>query len=150
MGETFEELQSRTDHTLETLLPRIEEMGAHTRILLFAHAATCITLIRSLATTDAKTRDLRIGCCSLTTLHRKDGLSGVEKGTSKSSILDAYRIVGLGEAHFLTNGVERDWGFSDITVDETGTVVEDPGEPGTEGQIEDHFGLQYHGPAARM
>ncbi|KAG8857409.1 hypothetical protein FRB96_005708 [Tulasnella sp. 330] len=147
LGETPDQVQKRTDDFLEAFAPRFESgghpPGQHTRILFVGHAASCITLIKSLAGSKAEGKKLRIGCCSVTTLRRD---AGAEKGV----ILGAYDIAGLAEAHFLTNGVERDWGFEDISVDETGRVVDDPGDPGTEGQVEENFGLQISRPSAHM
>ncbi|KAG9032290.1 hypothetical protein FRB95_001611 [Tulasnella sp. JGI-2019a] len=147
LGETPEQVQKRTDDFLEAFASRLESTdhpGRHTKILFVGHAASCITLIKSLAGSNANGKSLRIGCCSLTTMKR-------EAGKDKAAVLGAYEIVGrVAEASFLTNGAEREWGFEDISIDETGKVVDDPGEPGTENEVEENVGLQILPPSARM
>jgi len=146
LGETVEEVKKRTDGFLTAFIPRVQSgdppPGGHTHILLISHAATCITLIKSLAGHEADGKILRIGCCTVSTLQKR-------AGTEVNAAVGAYHILGLGEGHFLKNGVERDWGFEDILVDEEGNVVHDKGTPGTEGTVEDNYGLQVQ-PTARM
>lgn len=128
-------------------MPRVEggDPGHHQRILFMGHAASCITLIKSLAGSKAVGLPLRIGTCSLTTLKRNAPESSAD---DRQPILGAFDLVGLAEAGFLEGGVERDWGFEDITVDETGRVIDDPGEKGTENETDDNAGLQIR--SARM
>ncbi|KAG8905567.1 hypothetical protein FRB99_008672 [Tulasnella sp. 403] len=143
LGETLEGIQKRTDDFLRAFIPRVEggdphpTQGHHERILLVSHAATCITLVRSLAGHRADGVSIRIGCCSLSTMLREHA-----GGTSAAHTLGQYRIARLADASFLKNGVERDWGFEDIAVDATGKVINDHGVPGTETEVQDNVGLQ--------
>ena len=102
----------------------------HKKILLVGHAASVITLSRSLLGDDDA--PIRVGCCSVTTFKRRESTDDVIKG---------WDLKGLAEAYFLTNGVERDWGFADIEV-EAGKVVMDLGVVGTEEEIDNSEGLQ--------
>ncbi|KAG9121040.1 hypothetical protein FRC07_003173 [Ceratobasidium sp. 392] len=123
-GETIEGVHARCDEFLRALVSRIEQhptLKVHENILLVSHAATAIALVRSLV--GDKQLPLRVGTCTLSTLNRvgKDGFYWEGEGV-------------LAGADFLPNGVERDWGFEDVRLDETGTVVNDGGIPGTENE----------------
>ncbi|KAG8986901.1 hypothetical protein FRB90_003718, partial [Tulasnella sp. 427] len=154
-GESTEEVQKRTDDFLEAFVLRVERgdppqteqhaargLSSHKKILFLGHAASCITLIKSLAGAKVDSSDIRIGTCSVTRMDR--GREG--------SVLGAWSVVGqLADASFLENGVERDWGFRDILVDEkTGRVVNDHGVPGSENEVDEtsRGGLQL--PTSKM
>lgn len=116
----------------------------HKKLIVFGHAASCIALIHSLAGPNVNNgKPVRIGTCSLTTLNRKKG----EK--QGDTVLKAFDVAALADTSFLDNGNERDWGFEDILVDEQGTVVNDHGVKGTEGQMDDSEGFQQY-TSARM
>ncbi|KAG8696276.1 hypothetical protein FRC09_008611 [Ceratobasidium sp. 395] len=87
--------------------------------MLVSHAATAIALVRSLV--GDKRLPLRVGTCTLSTLNRAEGSQWESEGV-------------LAGADFLPNGVERDWGFEDVQLDEHGSVVNDRGIPGTENE----------------
>ena len=50
---------------------------------------------------------LRVGCCSLTELKRKDSHDGV---------LGSYEHIKLASGEHLEEGASRDWGFEDIVI----------------------------------
>ena len=106
-------MHDRAGEFLELLHARLEQVRdkGHTKILLVSHAATVIALARELL--NDRKLPLRIGCCSLTILKRKDGQSGL-KG--------AYEAFTLGSGDHLSQGASRDWGFEDIEVGESGEV----------------------------
>ncbi|RDB29681.1 hypothetical protein Hypma_015480 [Hypsizygus marmoreus] len=125
-GEDIEEVHARVDGFLEAFSAEIERRfpGKHSRILLVSHAATVIALARSLV--GDRTLPLRVGCCSLSVFtcpHRNQPILGVWK---------AHR---LADGAHLIEGTSRDWGFEDIEI-AAGKVVEDPGVPGSEHDIE--------------
>ncbi|KAG8976769.1 hypothetical protein FRC05_003119 [Tulasnella sp. 425] len=148
-GESLEEFQRRTDDFLEAFIPRVEGgdpaplahqapsgVSPHKKIIFVGHAASCITLIKSLAGSKVDSANIRIGTCSVTRMEKE----------SEGGALGAFKVVGqLGDGSFLTNGVEREWGFRNIPVDETtGRVINDPGVPGSENEVDEtsHGGLQ--------
>ncbi|KZT57427.1 phosphoglycerate mutase-like protein [Calocera cornea HHB12733] len=107
-GEDIPEVHRRAGLTLQALMYTANSP----RLLLVTHAATTIALVRSLV------RDMhlpiRVGCCTVSTLKRD--------GSGK------WQPVGqLASADHLVNGVERDWGFEDVSLI-GGHVVEDEGE----------------------
>jgi len=126
-GETVSEIHDRVANFLEAIVPHLDHVAAekgHKKVLFVSHAATAIALIRELK--GERKLQLRIGCCSLSTLKR------TPKEGSPDQILGAWKEEGvLGDASFLPNGVERDWGFEDIVI-KNGQVVPDAGVPGTE------------------
>lgn len=154
-GESLEEVHRRTDDFLEAFVPRVEGgdpaplvhhassgVATHKKIILIGHAASCIMLIKSLAGSKVDGADIRIGTCSVTRMEKE----------SAGGIRGAFKVVGqMGDASFLTNGVERDWGFRDILVDEsTGRVINDHGVAGSENEVDEtsHGGLQL--PSSKM
>lgn len=154
-GESLEEVHRRTDDFLEAFVPRVEGgdpaplahhassgVATHKKIILIGHAASCIMLIKSLAGSKVDGAEIRIGTCSVTRMEKE----------SEGGILGAFKVVGqMGDASFLTNGVERDWGFRDILVDETtGRVINDHGVAGSENEVDEtsHGGLQL--PSSKM
>lgn len=139
MGETVEGVHARTAGFLDAFLRRLTAEGdIHKRILFVGHAASVITLGKELV--GDRDMPFRVGCCSLTTLVPKAGRVPPDGGNAS---VGEWEITGKAEAEFLTNGVERDWGFEDIEVDK-GQVVNDPGDAGTENEVEEpgSFGLQ--------
>jgi transcription factor C subunit 7 len=137
-GESVPELYKRGEDFLNAFIRRLEASSEnHERILLCTHAATVITLSQALLGDESVGRALRVGCCTLSTFDRvsdaEDGVllgQGVWKGRGT-----------LARADFLTNGVERDWGMTDIEVRDS-VVIEDDGVPGTEGEEDVTFGVQ--------
>jgi len=131
-GEDVEACHNRVGGCLEALIPEINRRfcGKHKRILLASHAATIIAMIHELL--GDRKMPLRVGCCTLSELKRKEG---------------AEKVVGGWEAEYLADGkhmkegATRDWGFEDIVVAD-GQVVNDKGQPGTEGDDEGPVGLQ--------
>lgn len=122
--------------------------GKHRKILLVSHAATVIALTRELMGDGAL--PMRVACCSLTTLKRPKE--------------DVHQAVGvwmaqdLAVGHFLRGGLERDWGLEDVELNgrevsvicllpfeliiHYSQVVNDPGDPGTEKDVQEAVGLQ--------
>lgn len=133
----------------------------HERILLVSHAATTIALTRALTGDEEIGRGMRVGCCTLTTLHRTTPEFLVSSSLSSSSLSSpllpprppsaaARDVIGRGawtirgtaaDGSFLTGGVERDWGMADLGTGE-GVVVEDPGVPASEGEEDGPNGVQ--------
>ncbi|PAV22401.1 phosphoglycerate mutase [Pyrrhoderma noxium] len=131
-GESVEEAHDRVGGMLEVLHAQIERKfpRQHERILMVSHAATVIALTRELLSD--RELPLRVGCCSLTELKRKDGRDGV---------LGSYEHIKLASGEHLEEGASRDWGFEDIVIKD-GKVVEDLGEPGTENEQDWPVGSQ--------
>ncbi|KAK7463616.1 C6 zinc cluster transcription factor-like protein [Stygiomarasmius scandens] len=129
-GEDVQQVHDRIDEFLVHFVPYVENKFQHKRILLVSHAATVIALARELL--GQRDLGLRVGCCSLSEFVRKPGATNV---------LGGWEAKRLAEAEFLTGGVQRDWGFEDIEI-ENGKVVNDSGEPGTENELDAPVGLQ--------
>lgn len=131
-GEDVEQVHDRVAGFLKLFVPEVERRfsGKHRRILLVSHAATVIALARELL--GNRGLPLRIGCCSLTELHRKAGTD---------QVLGAWDAKTLGDGAHLKEGASRDWGFEDIEIAD-GKVVEDLGVPGTENEIDEPIGPQ--------
>ncbi|KAG8695583.1 hypothetical protein FRC08_007687 [Ceratobasidium sp. 394] len=130
-GETIEGVHARCDDTLRALVSRIEQhptLKVHKNILLVSHAAPIIALVRSLV--GDKHLPLRVGTCTLSTLNRV-GVEGFQ--------WEAEGVLARGD--FMPNGVERDWGFEDVQLDERGSVINDGGIPGTENEDPGFSGL---------
>lgn len=106
-GESVEEAHDRAGGMLEVLHAQIERKfpRQHERILMVSHAATVIALTRELLSD--RELPLRVGCCSLTELKRKDGHDGV---------LGSYEHIKLASGEHLEEGASRDWGFEDIVI----------------------------------
>jgi hypothetical protein len=140
----------------------------HERILLVSHAGTIVALARALTGDEEIERRIRVGCCTLTTLHRSPSPSlslssslqpPIPAGSfsvspslpsSLPSSLAARDVIGKGvwtvhgtlaDGSFLTGGVERSWGMADIETNE-GVVVEDPGIAGSENEEDGPNGVQ--------
>ncbi|CAG8604114.1 6889_t:CDS:2 [Acaulospora colombiana] len=139
-GESVPDLYRRGELFMDAFIRRINEGGFggdHERVLLVSHAATVITLAQALLGDTAIGRELRVGCCTLSTFDRHE--TAAQEDTIGS---DVWKARGkLATADFLTNGVERDWGMADIET-KNGVVVEDDGVPGTNGEEDIDFGLQ--------
>ena len=113
-GETVEVAHARSGGTLELVIPTLQRLHPdknHRRVLLVAHAATVIALTRELA--GDRELPMRVGCCSLTELRRKDG---------RLDVLGAWDVVKLADGSHLEKGAAREWGFEDIVIDEHGKV----------------------------
>ncbi|KAF5312609.1 hypothetical protein D9619_003219 [Psilocybe cf. subviscida] len=135
-GETVEALHDRIDdfavafqQAMEKRLPKQQCR----RILLVTHAATTIALTRSFV--GDRALPMKVGCCSLTELHRKPDAAGPQ-------LIGNYEPVMLVSGDHLKGGSSREWGFEDIEV-EKGRVVEDPGVPGSEQDADVPIGVQY-------
>ncbi|KAG5342429.1 hypothetical protein C0989_002264 [Termitomyces sp. Mn162] len=135
-GEDVQQIHDRTDGFLEAFTVEIDRKfpGKHSRILLVSHAATVITLVRSLL----GDRDLpvRVGCCSL---------SEFERIPDKQRTLGSWKAIRLADGSHLKDGASRDWGFEDIEI-AGGKVVDDPGVPGSEllDEKDEPVGSQIH------
>lgn len=131
-GETVDEIHNRIDGFLELFVPTVEQKFHEkaARILIVSHAATTISLVMSLV----GDRNLRfnVGCCSLSELKRRPGASNVVGGWEALKVADGTH---------LDAGSSREWGFADIEVEE-GKVVDDPGVPGTEDEVDHPVGPQ--------
>ncbi|KAF7306968.1 hypothetical protein MIND_00489600 [Mycena indigotica] len=130
VGEDVAEVHTRAITFLDAFIPAVERAyPEHKRVLLVSHAATVIVLARALLA-DRKL-PLRVGCCSLTEVVRKpDG-----------KVLGGWEAKRLADGAHLAQGTSRDWGFEDIEV-ANGKVVDDPGVPGTEKEIDGPNGVQ--------
>ncbi|KIL70787.1 hypothetical protein M378DRAFT_67173 [Amanita muscaria Koide BX008] len=127
-GEEVDQVHERAETFLRALIPRVERVERHARIMLVSHAATVITLARALV--GKRDLPLRVGCCTVTELVRhKDG-----------DPLGVWTAVRLADGSPLTGGTSRDWGFEDIEIAE-GKVVHDPGVDGTQNEIDEPVGL---------
>jgi transcription factor C subunit 7 len=139
-GESVPELYNRGELVMDAFIQRVDEGGiggSHERVLLVSHAATVITLAQALLGDTTIGRELRVGCCTLSTFDRLESDTQEEVIGSK-----AWKARGqLATAAFLTNGVERDWGIADRET-LNGILVEDDGVPGTEGEDDIEFGVQ--------
>ncbi|KAL5534219.1 hypothetical protein ACEPAG_681 [Sanghuangporus baumii] len=131
-GELLEEAHDRAGGCIELLHSVIDQRlpGHHKRILLVSHAATVIALTRELV--GDRELPLRIGCCSLTVLNRKQG---------RTDARGAYEAVKFNSGDHLEHGASRDWGFEDVVIKD-GKVVEDSGIPGTENEEDYPVGPQ--------
>ncbi|KAJ8496107.1 hypothetical protein ONZ45_g12590 [Pleurotus djamor] len=132
-GEDVEEVHLRTRGFLEAFAPEVESRFGKAerdrRVLLVSHAATVITLARGLLAD--RDLPLRVGCCSLTVMERKDGLP----------VLGGWEPKLLADGSHLAKGSDREWGFEDIEI-AYGKVVEDHGVTGTEHDAEGPVGFQ--------
>jgi len=131
-GEDVEACHDRVGGMLESLIPEIDRrfMGKHKRILLVSHAATIIAVIHELL--GIRDLPLRVGCCSLSTMKRREG---AEK------IVGGWKAVRVADGQHMKDGATRDWGFEDIVIAD-GKVVNDNGQPGTEEEKDEPVGLQ--------
>ncbi|PVG03371.1 phosphoglycerate mutase-like protein [Serendipita vermifera] len=139
-GESVPDLYRRGEIFMDAFIRRVNEGGfggGHERVLLVSHAATVITLAQALLGDTTIGRELRVGCCTLSTLDKQG--TAIQQDSIGSNVWTARGK--LATADFLTNGVERDWGMADIET-RNGVVVEDDGVPGTNGEEDIEFGIQ--------
>jgi len=129
-GESVKGVHKRTAEFLEAFLPELERRHPrkHTNILIFTHGATKITLIRELVGDESL--PIRVGCCSLSIMERK---------RNAKKVVGGWDALVVGDGTYLADGTSREWGFDDIEV-ANGMVVEDPGVPGTEGEVDEPVG----------
>ncbi|KAI8995587.1 histidine phosphatase superfamily [Trametes punicea] len=132
-GEDVPQVHDRARELMRALIPCIERKfgGRHKCILLVSHAATVIALTRELI--GDRSLPLRVGCCSLTELHRKPG---------ETKTVGCWEAKRLADGGHLKDGTSRDWGFEDIVIQD-GKVINDVGQPGTENDPDDPVGLQH-------
>ncbi|KAF8610130.1 phosphoglycerate mutase-like protein [Ceratobasidium sp. AG-I] len=114
-GETIQGFHSRCTDFLSAFISRLERhptLKVHKNIMLVAHAAPAIVIVRALLRED--TMSLRMGTCALSTLKRRGG--------------EGWEVVGtLADGSFLEKGVERDWGIEDSKKTRRGEVTADQG-----------------------
>lgn len=117
-GEDVEDIHARTAGFLEVFIPEVERHhpSTHSRLLLVGHAATVITLTRELL--GDLQLPIRVGCCTLTDLKRKDDPDG-------SKVLGGWTLKSLANGDHLREGVQRDWGLDDIVISD-GKVLSAP------------------------
>ncbi|KAG6813257.1 hypothetical protein H0H92_012671 [Tricholoma furcatifolium] len=140
-GEDVAQVHDRTDGFLEAFAVALEHKfpGKRSRILLVSHAATVITLVRSLLGNRAL--PVRVGCCSLSTFDRLP---------ESQQMLAGWKATCIADGSHLKDGASRDWGFEDIEIangkvrkssdsnsdcahaEVRSQVVDDPGVPGSE------------------
>ncbi|KAF5356214.1 hypothetical protein D9756_003799 [Leucocoprinus leucothites] len=139
-GEDVSEVHDRSDGFLGVFAPELDRFfeGKHQRILLVSHAATVITLVRSLV--GVRELPLRVGCCSLSELITKPQENGLVPNNGKK-VIGAWKPIKLADGSHLEKGASREWGFEHIEID-AGKVVNDPGVPGTENLSEGPTGAQ--------
>ena len=100
-------MHDRTDGYLSVFIPHVERLyPQHKVIMLVSHAATIIALIRSLH--GDRELPIRVGCCSLTEVVRKEG------GDWK--VIGGWEVKKLADGAHLEGGAPRDWGIEDIEV----------------------------------
>ena len=100
----MEEIHDRTDGYISVFIPHVERLyPQHKVIMLVSHAATIIALIRSLH--GDRKLPVRVGCCSLTELVRKE-----EKA------IGGWEVKKLADGAHLEGGAPRDWGLEDIEI----------------------------------
>ncbi|OBZ80048.1 hypothetical protein A0H81_00760 [Grifola frondosa] len=146
-GEDVDECHGRANGLLSALIPEVERRfsGRHKRILLVSHAATVIALTRELV--GDRNLPLRVGCCTLTEVHRNG------RTPKPVGYWEAKRLV---DGSHMRGGASRDWGFDDIVIangkagHRRPLVVEDPGHPGSEKEIDEPVGLQLMELPSRM
>ena len=103
----MEEIHDRTDGYLTVFIPHVERLyPQHKVIMLVSHAATVITLVKSLC--GNRKLPIRVGCCSLTELVRKEG--------DDWKVIGGWEVKKLADGTHLEGGAPRDWGFEDIEV----------------------------------
>ena len=104
-GEDIGEVHSRIDGFLGVFIPEVNRRcsGKHSHILLVSHAATVITLARSLL--GNRDLPLRVGCCSL---------SEFTRATNAGERTPSWTAVRLADGSHLKDGASRDWGFEDV------------------------------------
>lgn len=119
-GEDVPEVHDRTDGFLKVFVPELERRfpGKHKRVLLVSHAATVITLVRSLV--GDRDLPLKVGCCSLSELVPK----ALEQ-RREDKVLGVWEAKRLADGGHLEKGASREWGFEDIEID-AGKVVFTP------------------------
>jgi transcription factor C subunit 7 len=105
-GEDDEELHKRTSNFLNVFIPEVESRwpAKHERILVLSHAGTVIGLTRSLLAN--RNMALRIGCCTLTELVRKDAPSGPAESSWEAKRVGDW-------SHLTDQDTLRAWGFED-------------------------------------
>ena len=106
-GEDVDECHDRTAGLLEALVPEVERRfaGRHKRILLVSHAATIIALNHSLL--GDREVPMRIGCCSLTEMRRKE---------EEERVVGGWTPLRVGDGRHMKEGSTREWGFEDVMV----------------------------------
>ncbi|KAJ3544948.1 hypothetical protein NM688_g5686 [Phlebia brevispora] len=131
-GEDVDECHDRTAGFLEAFVPEVEQRFGqqHKRILLVSHAATIIALNHSLL--GDRQIPMRIGCCSLSVMKRKESAPKIEGG---------WVALKIGDGSHMKEGATREWSFDDVVIQD-GKVIEHPGEPGTENEDDHPVGLQ--------
>jgi len=109
-GENVAQVHERCRGFLRAFMPRAEQLvdGTHKKILLVSHAAVVIALARELM--GDRSLSLRVACCSLTTL--------VRMPEHAQQTIGMWRSRGLAKGNFLKGGLERDWGFEDIELND--------------------------------
>jgi len=133
-GETIQQVHDRVDTFALAFLPALERRltGKHQRLLLITHAATAIALVRSFV--GDRGIQMKAGCCTLNVLQRK---ANVDPGL----IIGGWKAQKISQGDYLTGGIAREWGFENVEV-EKGRVVDDPGTPGSENELDEPIGLQ--------
>ncbi|KZT74663.1 phosphoglycerate mutase-like protein [Daedalea quercina L-15889] len=139
-GEDVDDCLDRCHGFLSALLPEIERRygDKHERILLVSHAAPIIALARELL--GDRRLPLRVGCCTVSEFTPRPG---------GSTDVGAWQAKRLADGSLLKEGALRDWGFEDIQI-ANGKVIQDPGQPGTEKELDEPVGLQPPDTPSRM
>ena len=106
-GEDVEAIHDRADGYLSVFIPHVEKLyPQHKVIMLVSHAATTITLVRSLL--GDRNLPLRVGCCSLTEFVRKE--------EDDWKVIGGWEVKKLADGAHLRDGASREWGFEDIEI----------------------------------
>ncbi|KAI5898340.1 PGAM-domain-containing protein [Schizophyllum commune H4-8] len=133
-GESLSEVHDRCGGFLNALLPEVDRRwkNKHQRILLVSHAATIIALIHELE--GDRTKEFRVGCCTLSELERKPG-----EDTSQGAV-GKFKATKRADGAHMEKGADREWGFQDVEVRDGMTI--DQGIPGTENDADFPVGCQ--------
>ena len=153
-GETIEQVHDRVDTFVLAFLPALERRlpGKHQRLLFITHAATAIALVRSFV--GDRGIQMKAGCCTLNVLQRKANVD-------PALIIGGWKVQKISQGDYLTGGIAREWGFENVKVGEGRVsilisnlsffkfilylifkVVDDPGTPGSENELDEPIGLQ--------
>src|ERR1700722_13073250 len=106
-GEDIEELCVRVAGFLDMFIPMAERRwpGTHQRILFVSHAGTVISIAQTLLAD--RSIPLKVGCCSLTELVRKN---------ESYTLFGGWEAKRLANGNHLRDGNMREWGFGDVEI----------------------------------
>lgn len=147
-GESLSELLARAELFVDVFTRRVEEEYPDVKtVVIYAHAASVIALGRAL--TGNKSFSVTAGCASTSFYTRKQHAKpaselplATKTPTPKSFVPDGvvdenatgpvangeWECHWTGRADYLKNGLERDWSFNDVVLNDEGHVIMDKGD----------------------